>query len=138
MVIFHKLVTNLYRQVKNCHATIKFFFPIFLSHETWLTQPWLYSGPYPSSSTLQFRQSSVPLPVFPWQLLWQQPPLDQPPIHGVTLEWPLYGSGKAMHLDKEKQRVIITIREMLISLNSETKKFQFCSSAPKWLVIFVK
>lgn len=91
----------------------------FLSHGSWLAEPWLYSGPYLSSSTLQFRQSSVPLPVFPWQLLWQQPPLDQPPIHGVTLEWPLHGSVKRTHVDKEIQEgVIIMITETLITVNS--------------------
>lgn len=127
MLLCHKLITNVYGNVKTAMPPLHFF-PHFLSHETWLTEPWLYSGPYPSSSTLQFRQSSVPLPVFPWQLLWQQPPLDQPPIHGVTLEWPLYGSGKGMHLDKEKQEgVIIMIREMLITLKSETNKKKISS-----------
>lgn len=103
------------------------FFFSFLSHGTWLTEPWLYSGSYLSSSTLQFRQSSMPLPVFPWQLLWQQPLLDQPPIRGVTLEWPLHGLVKRTHLDKEIQEgVIIMITEALITLNSP-KKFSSSS-----------
>lgn len=99
------------------------FFSIILSLGTWLTEPWLYSGPYLSSSTLQFRQSSVPLPVFPWQLLWQQPLLDQPAIHEVTLESPLHESLKRTHLDGEKYKgVIMMITETLIPLNTQKRK----------------
>lgn len=80
----------------------------FLSHGTWLAEPWWYSGPYLSSSVLQFRQSSMPLRLFPWQLPWQQPPLDQPPIHGMKLEWPLRGSVKRTNVDKEIKEDVTT------------------------------
>lgn len=75
----------------------------FLSHVPWLAEPWWYSGPYLSSSILQFRQSSMPSRLFPWQLPWRQPPLDQSPIHGMTLEWPLHGSVNHTNMDMDKE-----------------------------------
>lgn len=107
----------IFRHLEIGAAISQMFFSPFLSHGTLLTKLQLYSGPHLSSNTLQLRQSSVPLPVFPWQLLWQQPPLDQPPIHKVTLEWPLHGSVKFNHLDKGIQEgVIIMITEALITV----------------------
>lgn len=68
------------------------------------------------SSTLHPRQSSVPLRLFPWQLPWQQPLLDQAPIHGMTLEWPLHGSLKHTDVEKETQNGVIILIIMMTKI----------------------
>lgn len=87
------------------YKTTNLFFTWNLSHWAMIVQ----RGPTSHQALLNSGNHPCPLCLFAWQLPWQQPLLDQPPIHGMTLEWPLHGSVKHTNVDKEIQEGVLTI-----------------------------